>query len=226
MKYQRRCEPHGVQLCTAVLSWIALSTLNPLLATSATAAQTAEPMNSSDAAAFADYLQRHNLTPLWQGNPAAISSDEIRAAYPDVRFYYTYRRPPNPPGAITPELQQRYDQQLDEYRAHSLRLTIGIDWRGEVRPYREPDDFNIWLAPITTEQDARVAAAAILSLIVDENVAPGVIPAKEITVTATSAGWVAHVAQLRGVNGKVEFDQRGRCVAISKRLSYSPPVPP
>lgn len=200
--------------------------LNALLLSSATATQNAEPMSSADAAAFLDYLQRHKLTAQWQGNPTPISSEEIRAAYPGQRFYYTYRRPPNPPGAATATLQQTYNEQLAEYRKHSLRLTVAIDAEGQLRALRAPSDFNAGLAPVSTDESARVAAAAILSLVGDQHAAPGVISAREVAITRSNGGWVAVVMQPRGVTGKVEFDQHGRCVAITKRLNYSPPVPP
>lgn len=187
------------------------------------------PMTSreEDGPIIQRYLAKEGLAARWTGEPIPLTSEEVRAAYPGLRFYYTFKLPPNPPGAPMPNLIEAHRAALAEYEKHSLRITVGIDESGHVHAFRAPADFNAGLRPVKSDEDARTAAAAILTLMGTEQVSPGVIGVQEVSVTKSGAGWSCRVAQHpRGVQGTVTFDPAGRCTSASKSLNYSRPFPP
>ena len=184
-------------------------------------------LNAADGPLIHRYLAEEGLAARWTGEPTPLTSEEIRAAYPGFRFYYTFKFPPNPPGAPMPDLIEAHQRAMEDYEKHSLRLTVGIDEGGHVHAFRLPQDFNVGLRPVTSDGAARTAAAAILSLMSAEQASPGVIPAQEVSVTKGAAGWTCRISQKpRGVQGEVAFDLVGRCTSASKSLNYSRPVPP
>ncbi len=79
---------------------------------------------------------------------------------------------------------------------------------------------------VKSDADAKVAAAAILSLIGNDQVHPMMIGANEVIVSGTKFGWTCRVQQKRGIDGTVVFDPSGKCVSAKKALNYVPPVPP
>lgn len=180
----------------------------------------------ADLAVFHDHLVKNQLATHWAGTPTRIESEEIRRAYGDRRFYFTFKAPPLPPGAQLPRLIERYNQAMQEYQKHSLRITVGIDSKQRADTFRTAQDFNLGLMPVETDDDARIAAAAILSLIGNDHVHPGVISAQEVSVTRTESGWTCLVTRQRAFDGKVIFDSSGRCTGANKNLNYIPPMPP
>ena len=172
------------------------------------------------------YLVANQLDARWQGEPIPLESAELRAAYPDRQFYFTFKAPPPPPGAPMPDVLARHAQAMNEYRKNSLRLTVAVDAAQTVAAMEKAGDFNQGLQPITTDAEARNAAAAILSLINTETARPGVIHASEVTVTRAAEGWTCVVNQQpKGIAGTVVFDSAGKCVSATKQLNYQPPVP-
>ncbi len=71
----------------------------------------------ADATAFRGYLTEHGLAPRWSGDPAPLTSPELRAAYPGFRFYYTFRSPPPTPGARVPDVIEAHRQAMEEYNS-------------------------------------------------------------------------------------------------------------
>ena len=183
-------------------------------------------LSQADAATFHDHLVRNQLHTRWEGPPSRIDSEEIRRAYGARRFYFTFKAPPLPPGAQLPKLIERYNQAMQEHQKHALRITVGIDARQHADTFRTPQDFNLGLMPVKTDDDARIAAAAILSLIGNDQVYPAVVSAREVKVTQTQTGWTCLVTRTREFDGKVEFDSSGQCTIAIKQLNYVPPVPP
>ena len=181
---------------------------------------------SADLAVFQDHLVRNQLATRWDGTPIRIESEEIRRAYGDRRFYFTFKAPPLPPGAQLPRLIERYKQAMQEYQKHSLRITVGIDSKQHADTFRTAQDFNLGLMPVKTDDDARIAAAAILSLMGNDQVHPGAISAREVSVTRTESGWTCLVTRPRAFDGKVVFDSSGLCTGANKNLNYIPPMPP
>lgn len=183
--------------------------------------------SQADATAFRDHLVKNQLDQRWDGEPTAqLDSEEIRRAYGDRRFYFTFKAPPLPPGAAWPDLIERHKQAMAEYQKHSLRITVGIDSQERAVTFQTAQDFNTGLMPVKTDDDARIAAAAILSLIGNTQVHPAVISAREVSVTGTQFGWTCQAKQAKGIDGTVVFDPSGRCTRASKNLNYMPPVPP
>lgn len=190
---------------------------------------TADPakISQADMAAFHDHLLQNQLDLRWDGEPTAqLDSAEIRRAYGDRRFYFTFKAPPLPPGAAWPDVIERHRQAMAKYVKHSLRITVGIDNEQRAVTFQSAQDFNTGLIPVKTDDDARIAAAAILSLIGNDQVHPSVISAREVSVTGTRFGWRCRVSQAKGIDGSVVFDPSGRCTSATKNLNYVPPVPP
>ena len=187
----------------------------------------AEP-DAAAVSSFRSYLRANRLDARWQADDPLrrLDSTELRTAYGDREFYFTFKGAPLPPGAPVPEVIAIHNRALDEYKKHSLRLTVGIDKARKVNRYEKAEDFNAGLMPVKSDSDTKIAAAAILSLIGNEQVHPAVIAANEVTVTATEAGWTCRVSQKRGVDGTVVFDPSGKCVSAKKALNYIPPMPP
>src|SRR3977135_1773104 len=131
---------------------------------------------SQDVTAFHDHLVKNQLDQRWDGEPTAqIDSEEIRRAYGDRRFYFTFKAPPLPPGAAWPDLSARHKQAMAEYQKHSLRITVGIDNQERAVSFQTAQDFNTGLMHVKTDEDARIAAAAILSRIATDQVHPAVM---------------------------------------------------
>lgn len=175
--------------------------------------------------AFHQYLTTNQLDAKWEGEPAALQSPEIQAAYGGRQFYYTFKAPPVQPGAPMPDVIARYKQALDEYEKHSLRLTAAIDAAQNVVPMQKPDDFNHGLMQVKSDSDARTAAAAILSLLNTDDIRPTVVSASEVTVTRTPTGWTCQVSRPRAFDGTVTFNASGKVVSAVKKLNYTRPVP-
>jgi hypothetical protein len=186
----------------------------------------AAPSSQADLTVFHDYLVMKQLTTVWDGEPTRIDSEEIRHAYGDQRFYFTFKAPPPPPGALMPDVIARYEAKMKEYQKHSLRITVGINGKNRAASFRTSQDFNAGLMAVKTDDDARIAAAAILSLMGDERVYPGAIDAREVSVTRIQTGWTCFVTRTKGFDGKVIFDSDGHCTSATKALNYAPPVPP
>ena len=159
----------------------------------------------------------------WQSGPTPMDSAEIRRAYSNARFYSVYSSPPLPPGAPLPELVQEYQQKMDVYQKQFISMTIQIDAQERMTPLYEAEDFNQGLMRITTDDDARISAAAILSLYGSDYVGPGIVNAKEVTVTRSENGWVCSVFRENAFRGEVVFDKDGKCVSMKK--AYAGPLP-
>jgi hypothetical protein len=177
----------------------------------------------ADITRFRSYMDEVKPGKKWQSGPTPMDSAEIRRAYSNARFYSVYSSPPLPPGAPLPELVAEYQQKLDEYQKQFISMTIQIDAQERMTPLYEAEDFNQGLMRITTDDDARISAAAILSLYGSDRVGPGVVTAKEITVTRSEDGWKCSVFRENAFRGEVVFDKDGKCVSMSK--VYAGPLP-
>jgi hypothetical protein len=138
-------------------------------------------------------------------NGTRIDSEEIRKAYKKQRFYYVFSSPPLPPGAPLPDLLEEYQRKLVEYQKQFISLTISIDEQGRITPYHKAEDYNLGLMKITTDEDAKIAAAAILSLYGSDRVGPGSVAAKEVTLTRGEKGWSCSVLPAERLPGHGRF---------------------
>jgi hypothetical protein len=128
-----------------------------------------------------------------------------------------------PPGAPLPELVEEYERRMDEYRNQFVSMTIRIDETESMATLSGAEDYNRGLMPVATDDDARICAAAILSLYGSDRVGPGIVSAKEVTVTRTENGWSCSVFRQNAFRGAVVFDKAGKCVSMKK--VYAGPLP-
>jgi hypothetical protein len=171
----------------------------------------------ADSAAFRAFLKENKLDGIWQrGDPIPMVTDAVRKAYGPYRAYYTFGSMPLGGGAYTPERQKAYQQAMAEYRKNSLSIAVLIK-DGKVTALKRPADFNTGLMPIKTDEDARTAAAAILSLLPAGEVGPQRIEAKNVKVTRDK-GWSCTCrvgTALSGADARVTFDEGGHCTSVT-----------
>jgi hypothetical protein len=113
---------------------------------------------------------------------------------------------------------------MEEYHKQFISLTIRIDDEGRMTPLHEEEDYNLGMMRVTTDEDAKICAAAILSLYSsDDRVGPGLVAAKEVTVTRSENGWTCSVHRENAFQGEVVFDKEGKVVSATK--TYAGPLP-
>ena len=183
-----------------------------------------QTQTAADLTRFRNYMEEVKPGKKWQSGPTPMDSVEIRRAYSNARFYYVYSSPPLPPGAPVPELLEEYKRKMDVYQKQFISLTVRIDAQERMTPLYEAEDYNQGLMRITTDEDARISAAAILSLYGSDRVGPGVVTAKEVTVARSENGWTCSVFRENAFRGEVVFDKDGKCVSMSK--VYAGSLPP
>ena len=178
----------------------------------------------ADVTAFRAYLEKQQPAKRWQSGPTVLDSDEIRKAYGKRRFCFVFSSPPLPPGANLPELIEAYRQRSVEFQKNFTSLSVAFDEKDAIAPLTKPQDYNVGLMKVQTDEQARIAGAAILSLHGSDRVGPGVVAAKEVMVTKSAKGWNCTVQRQNAFIGTVVFDAGGTCTSIAK--SYAGPVPP
>jgi hypothetical protein len=178
----------------------------------------------ADLTKFRNYMEEFKPGKKWQTGPAPMVSDEIRKAYEKLRFYYVFSSPPQPPGADLQELHEEYALKLEEHQKLFVSLTMKIDDEGRMGPLYKAEDYNLGLMRVTTDDDARICAAAILSLYCSDSVRPEIVTAKEVAVTSSEKGWSCSVVRENSFRGAVVFDKDGKVVSMSKE--YEGSVPP
>jgi len=190
-----------------------------------TAGQNAQDeQTKADFAKFQSYLEENKPGKKWQTGPARMDSEEIRKAFGNARFYYVFSSPPLPPGAPLPELIDEHQQKLEVYQKQFISLTMRIDEEGKITPLHEEEDYNLGMMRVTNDEDAKICAAAVLSLYSsDDRVAPGLVAAKEVTVTRSESGWSCSVHRENAFEGEVIFDKEGKIVSVTK--TYAGPLP-
>lgn len=99
-----------------------------------------------------------------------------------------------------------------------------VDQNGSVVALLAPKDFNAGLVKVTGNDDARTAAAAILSLRHCNQIRPTAVDTKDIAVTKSENGWTCQYTGKIPFRGSVIFNAEGQCTAITK--GYSGPLPP
>jgi hypothetical protein len=183
----------------------------------------------ADGAAFRTFLKENKLDATWQkGDPIRMDTDAVRKAYGPYRAYYTFGSMPLGGGAFSPERQKAFQEALAEYRKNSLSIAVLIK-DGKVTVLKKPADFNTGLMPIKTDEDARTAAAAIVSLLPAGELGPQRIEARNVKVTRDK-GWTCtcRVGTTFGGEARVTFDDEGRCTSVTmpRVMLPRPPAPP
>ncbi len=180
------------------------------------AKEDAQAQVKADGAAFRAFLKENDLAGIWQrGDPIPVDTEAVRKAYGPSRAYYTFGSLPLGGGAFTPERQKAYQEALAEYRKNSLSIAVLIK-DGKVTLLKKPADFNTGLMAIKADEDARTAAAAILSLLPAGEVGPQRIEARNVKVTQDK-GWTCtcRVGTVIGGEARVTFDEDGRCTSVT-----------
>jgi len=115
-----------------------------------------------------------------------------------------------------PTLLEEYKQKTDEHQKQFISMTVRIDAQENMASLHEANDFNQGLMRIATDDAARVAAAAILSLYTSHRAGLGIVSAKEITVTKDQDGWKCVMFRKNAFQGEVVFDKDGKVVSVKK----------
>jgi hypothetical protein len=179
---------------------------------------------TADLTKLRNYIEEIMPGKKWQTGPTRIDSDEIRKAFEKQRFYYVFSSPPMPPGAPLQELLEEYKEKLEAHQKQFISLTMSIGEEGKVTPLHDEEDYNLGMMRVTTDEDAKICAAAILSMYSsDPRVGPGIVSAKEITVTRSESGWSCSMLRENAFQGTVVFDSDGKVVSATK--TYMGPLP-
>ena len=173
--------------------------------------------------AFVAYLRKEHPGKRCQSGPSRLNAAAVRAAYGNRRFYFVFSKPPLPPGATIKSVQDAYRRKVEDIRKNHISLTAAVDEEGNVVPLLKPADFDGGLMKVRSGEDARTAAAAILSLFGSGQNGPGAVEAREVSVTKGKEGWECEVHRKDAFQGRVAFDASGKCVAVSK--AYAGPLP-
>jgi hypothetical protein len=181
----------------------------------------------TDVAKVEDYLKKNHPGKTWETGPTRIDTEEVRVAYGNRRFYYVFSTPPvlphggPPPGA---EMLEEFRKAQAHFEKERASLTVGIDEQGGITAYQKGEDFSQGLPKLRGEADAKVAAAAALSLFVADELGPRTVAAKDVTVGKDTTGrhvqWYCSVTEGRagegGWRGEVFFDKDGKCIAVAR----------
>lgn len=206
-----------------------------LLVLVASAAVDAAPSGGGDARRQADvatvtkYLKDRHPGSNWQAGLLPLDSEEIRTAYRGWRgrrFYTVRSAPPLPPGANLPESVTHYQRAMDEYLSHHyISATVSVDARGRVAPVETQRDFNVGLMAVRSDGEARVAAAAIMTIRgLGYLIGPIRIAASDVTVERRDdGGWSTSMGRA-WLGYQVGFNAAGRCEELP--TVPPPPTPP
>jgi hypothetical protein len=206
--------PTRTRLCTAGLLGLTL-----LAADTPPDKQTAD-----DIAAVKTYLERNQAGKKWQGGPTRVDNAAVQAAYGKRRFYAVVSTPPLPPGAPLPDLIKHFQDQMADYQKNYISLTMAIGENGQITPLTRPEDYNVGLMKVASDDAAKKAAAAILSLYSGGGAGLGAVPADQVRVTKTDRGWTCQATKPGVYAGNVSFDAEGKCTGVNK-VSIRP-LPP
>jgi hypothetical protein len=94
-----------------------------------------------------------------------------------------------------------------------------INAKGEIYQLGTPADFNRDLIKVDSDENARVAAAAIMAL------QPGFasFKAEQIKLTLKEQKWECSAQLEKLWSYRVQFDSDGKCIAVSARFIGIPP---
>ena len=175
------------------------------------AAAVAPPGSASDAGlqAFRAWLDREHPGYGCDEGPAPFRNRTVEAAYPGRRFYYvlTYTR------GIPPPFQK------------ALSLVAATDDGGRVIPFRavSPQTYQRGLVRVSSKKDAKLAAAAVLTL---ASCDPGgrrwAYRPESFKAKKDSKGWRCSYRYDAHFESWVRFDRTG---ALQEFGGSAPPVP-
>lgn len=186
-----------------------LSAVALLLALAAAAnAMPAKAPPNAELTVFRAWLDREHPGYGSDEGPARFKNATVEAAYPMVRLYYvlTYTRGIPPPFA----------------KSLSLVAAVDSSW---VVPYeaRRPESYRRGLKKVTSDKEAKVAAAAVLILAsCDPNERRAKLAPDRFKVKKDSKGWLCTYAYDPNYSSWVRFDKKG---IFRETGGSAPPVP-
>lgn len=195
-------------------SWLGAADLAPgqaeaTAAAAVQAAAAAAQQEKEDQEAIQAYLAKAHPK-VTTATPGRMDTPAIRTAYPGYRFYVIKMR--FPMGIPTPP---------DWHETH-IDLTVSIDTNGKLETRGDANAMNIGLMKITTDEEAKTAAAAIMSLLIAGS---GIqkVEAAQVKVEANEQFRMC-AAQVRALTYKIIFNQAGKCTQATLQ-DNSPPRP-
>jgi hypothetical protein len=212
------------------------------LSAGAMADPAADQQTKADVAAVKAYLEKTKPGKKWDLGPLRLDSPEIRTAYPQLRFYYVSSTVPGPlitGAAPPPQAVEAHKKASEERMKNFISVTVCIDAQSKVAAV----DLNTGLMPIKSDADARVAAAAVLSLLQERDgpihVPVGPLAAANVKLVKNKEGWKCTIplpptklgfTGTWGGEGEVRILASGQLSGVEKRVSlvapYNGPYPP
>lgn len=177
--------------------------------------------DESDIARFLRFLADRHPGEEWKQGPERIESLELKQAYPGLRFYFVSSPHPMPRGArIAPVAPAGVEP--GRRQKPLLTLCVRFGPGDQLDELRQPEDYNLGLRPIQSDEDARFAAAAILSTLDGFYFGPSPILSSEVQIQKTPEGWSCRL-RTQTKEGKVVFNNAGKCISFS--MIYRGPFP-
>jgi hypothetical protein len=162
--------------------------------------------------AVESFLANKFLGMQWQRGPIHIKGAAVATAYPESRFYYVF------------------SSQYPVARANQLSAMLRVDREGNVTHVATPNAYSNGLMKITGIEDAKTAAAAVMSLTFGP-FGPVAVAADEVEVKADGKGWVCTAAKgkaggmhAQATTFRVVFDGNGKCTAASHQFKGPLPI--
>src|SRR5207302_3853910 len=128
-----------------------------------------------------------------------------------------YSSPPLPPGAPLRDLLERHRQAMEDFRKNFISLTV-MSSKDGFQPLRTPEDFNRQLMAVKSDDDAKVAAAAALSLYAGSghSTGPVIVTADQVKVEKSDKGWTCTAQKPNAFQGTIRFDPDGKLISVGK----------
>ena len=187
----------------------------------ASAAKNSPEASRIELAAVLRYLAEKHPGETWQSGPDQLDSSALRLAYPEHRFY-TVASPRPLPGGAKPLPAGPRNNTAGPKPRWILSLCIRLGPKHQIEEFRNPADYNRGLIAIRSDEDARQAAAAILSTLDGLYFGPATVDPAAVLVNKSPGGWVCRM-QTNKKAGRVVFDSEGKCISATMR--YAGPFP-
>ena len=151
------------------------------------------------------YLAAQHPGKNWEQGPTRIQSGVVDKAFADAKFYYVF------------------SSQDPQPRAEWISLLMRLDKDGGVSEVSGAGAMNVGLMKVSSDADAKIAAAAIMSLTFGP-FGPVAVSGADVQVAHQNGGWYCLAtpgpAGQRKVDAiEVSFDASGACTELSHRYT-------
>ncbi len=161
---------------------------------------------AKDLAAVNKFLAAGFPGKTWQQGPTPMQNAALDKAFPDVRFYYVF-------------------SSQDRPKADWISVMMRVRDDGTVTQVAGPASMNQGLMKVAGTADAKIAAAAIMSLTFGPS-GPVSISSGDVPVARMNGGWYCLATPGPTGNKKqaleVIFDAGGRCISVAHRVTGRP----